>query len=200
MAVSAKNSSKQPDAVQMLKADHKLVKKLFDQFRAASANEKTHLADRLFTELTIHSTLEEEIFYPAVRSKFEPADVLESSDEENGLDMSETGEEEEKQDLEAEGIDRMKLQSDEEEGGEEVIAQAYEEHQTVEELIEQLKTLDPQSSDYQYLFTKLEDAVLEHIDGEEDVILPVAASQLDVQTLGVAMQQRRDDLSSSLAA
>jgi hemerythrin superfamily protein len=193
----AKDTSKQLDAVQMLKADHKLVKKLFEQYRSASDHtEKRRIAGNLFSELIIHAALEEEIFYPAVRSQLEPADLFISSDEGNGLDLSETGEED-KQDFEADDIDGIKL---EEEGDEAVIAQAYEEHQVVEELIEQLKTLDPKSSDYQELFTELEDAVLEHISGEENVILPVAASQLDVQTLGIAMQRRRDDLSSSLAA
>lgn len=195
----AKDNSKQSDAVQLLKADHKQVKKLFEQYRSASDDkEKRRIAGHLFSELTIHATLEEEIFYPAVRSQLEPADMLVSSDEGNGLDISGIAdEEEENQDLETDDIDGTKL---EEEGDEAVIAQAYEEHQMAEELIEQLKTLDPKSSDYQELFTELEDAVLEHIVGEENIILPVAASQLDVQTLGIAMQKRRDDLSSSLAA
>jgi hemerythrin superfamily protein len=107
-------------------------------------------------------------------------------------------EEEEIQDLEAEGIDGMELQADEEKG-DEIIAQAYEDHQMVKEFIEQLKTLDPQGSDYQEVFTELENAVLEHITDEEDVIFPVAASQLDIKKLGAAMQQRRDDMSSSAA-
>ena len=52
------------------------------------------------------------------------------------------------------------------------------------------------------LFTELEEAVIEHVAEEEDVILPLAAAQLDVQTLGMKMQRRRDDLrsQSSLAA
>jgi hemerythrin superfamily protein len=193
---SGKTSSKQSDAVQMLKADHRMVKELFEQYHSASANEKIHIAGRLFTELTLHASLEEELFYPAVESKFEPADALESPAEGNGLDMLE--EEEEIQDLEAEGIDGMELQADEEKG-DEIIAQAYEDHQMVKEFIEQLKTLDPQGSDYQEVFTELENAVLEHITDEEDVIFPVAASQLDIKKLGAAMQQRRDDMSSSAA-
>jgi len=196
---TSQSTSRTPDAVKMLKADHKLIKKMFDQFNIASADKKTDLAKRLCTELTIHATLEEELFYPAVRSKFNPSDVLGSSIERNGVDMSETGEEE-KQGLDGERIDGMKMQVDEEEDNEDVIAQAYEEHQTVEALIEQLKTLDSRGSDYRKLFMQLEDAVLEHIAGEEAVILPLAASELDVQTLGVAMQRRRDDLTSSLAA
>lgn len=193
------SASRPPDALKMLKADHKLFKKLFDQFNNASADEKTDLANLLCTELTIHAVLEEELFYPAVRSKLKPADVLGSSTERNSLDMSEI-DEEEKQGLDGEGIDGMKMQVDEEEDNEDVIAQAYEEHQAVEALIEQLKTLDSRGSDYRKLFMQLEDAVLEHIAGEEAVILPRAASELDVQTLGIAMQRRRDDLSPSLAA
>jgi len=192
-------SAKTPsDAVQMLKADHKLVKKLFDQYGTASEDEKLTIAGRLFTELTIHSMLEEELFYPAVQSKLS-ADVMEPASQENGVDMAETGDEEEGN-LVGVAIDGLQLDIDDEDADEELIAMAYEEHQTVDELIEQLKTLDPKNADYQTLFTELEEAVLEHIVGEEDVILPIAMAELDVQALGAQMQRRRDDLSSSLAA
>jgi hypothetical protein len=52
------------------------------------------------------------------------------------------------------------------------------------------------------MFAELEDSVVEHVSEEEDAILPLAAAQLDVQTLGVTMQRRKDDLTSqsSLAA
>jgi hemerythrin superfamily protein len=195
---TSQSTSRLPDAVKMLKADHKLIKKLFDQFNIASADEKTDLANRLCIELTIHATLEEELFYPSVRSKLHSSDVLGSSIERNGVDILEPGEEE-KQGLD-ERINGMKMQVDEEEDNEDVIAQAYEEHQMVQALIEQSKTLDSRGSDYWKLFMQLEDAVLEHIAGEEDVILPLAASELDVRALGVAMQRRRDDLTRSLAA
>ena len=68
--------------------------------------------------------------------------------------------------------------------------------------LQQLRTLDPKSSDYGDLFTELEDAVIEHVTEEEDAILPLAAAQLDLQTLGMTMQRRKDDLmsQSSLAA
>ena len=69
--------------------------------------------------------LEEELFYPAVESKFEPAEALESVTEES-LGLSETDEDEEKeQDLEVEEINGVELQAGEEQGGE-VITQAYE--------------------------------------------------------------------------
>ena len=55
-----KSKSTQPqDAVQLLKADHKQVRKLFEQFHDASDDEKGSIASRLFTELEIHSKLQQ---------------------------------------------------------------------------------------------------------------------------------------------
>ena len=191
-------SSTQAHAVQMLIADHKLIRKLFDQFHAASGDEKPRIANLLSTELTIHSVLEEELFYPAVQSKLRPVDMLESPVEEEVIGMSETADDETGY-FESD-LNGASLQAGDEENGEEIVTQAYEEHQVARELVEQLKTLDPNGSDFQEVFTELEDVVIEHITREEVSILPVAESQLDVQTLGAAMQRRRDDLSSSLAA
>jgi hemerythrin superfamily protein len=60
------------DAVDLLDADHKAVKKLFITFKAlcddeAPAAEKQAVAEKICQELTVHAQLEEEIFYPAVR-------------------------------------------------------------------------------------------------------------------------------------
>lgn len=174
------NSSKQANALDMLLADHRLVKNLFEQYHSSSADQKTRIAGRLFNELTAHAILEEELFYPAVESKFESADALESVTEES-LGLSEPDEDEEKeQDLEVEEINGVELQAGEEQGGE-VMTQAYEAHHMMEEIIEQLKMLDPRGSDYQEIFTELETIVIEHIIDEEDVMFPVAASQLDIK-------------------
>jgi iron-sulfur cluster repair protein YtfE (RIC family) len=54
-----------------------------------------------------------------------------------------------------------------------------------------MKMLDPRGSDHQELLTELETIVIEHIIDEEDVMFPVAASQLDVKNLGAAMQLRQ---------
>ena len=67
---SAQRSGADQDAISMLTADHDKVKSLFDQYeqlgeRAFVAKKK--LAVQICTELTRHSTIEEEIFYPAVR-------------------------------------------------------------------------------------------------------------------------------------
>ena len=207
----AKRTTKKPksaqpqDAVQLLRADHKQVQKLFEQFHGASDEEKGSIAKRLFTELEIHSKIEEELLYPAVQSKLESLDDEETQG--NGLDVTDDGE------IDAEGasdfdeidgaeLDALDEDEEEEEAESEIITAAYDSHGTVRELIQQLRTLDPKSSDYRDMFAELEDSVVEHVSEEEDAILPLAAAQLDVQTLGVTMQRRKDDLTSqsSLAA
>ena len=60
------------DAVDLLDADHKAVKKLFIEFNAlcendAPAEQKQRIARRICQELTVHAQIEEEIFYPKVR-------------------------------------------------------------------------------------------------------------------------------------
>lgn len=60
------------DAIDLLDADHKAVKKLFIDFNAlcedgAPAQDRQALAEKICLEITIHAQVEEEIFYPAVR-------------------------------------------------------------------------------------------------------------------------------------
>ena len=56
------------DAIAMLTADHKKVKKLFSDFdklkEDGNDEEKSALVEQICNELTIHAELEEEIFYP----------------------------------------------------------------------------------------------------------------------------------------
>jgi len=54
------------DAVALLKADHREVEKLFAQFaKTRFATRKEKLADEICNALRVHTTIEEEIFYPA---------------------------------------------------------------------------------------------------------------------------------------
>jgi len=63
---------KQPDAIAMLKADHRLVEELFDKFENATRrDQKERLAKQICTELTVHTMIEEEIFYPACQGAVE---------------------------------------------------------------------------------------------------------------------------------
>jgi hemerythrin superfamily protein len=193
-----KSKSSQPqDAVHLLKTDHKQVRKLFEQFHDASDDDKGSIASRLFTELDIHSKVEEELFYPAVQSKL---DSLGYETQGNGLDVTDDGEIDPESESAIDEIDGAELEElddeDEEEAESEIITAAYDSHSMVKDLIQQLRTLDPKSSDFRDLFSELEDAVIEHVMEEEEAILPLAAAQLDVQTLGMTMQRRKDDLTS----
>jgi hypothetical protein len=75
----------QPDAIALLKADHRKVEDLFARFEAAGeADKKKHLARQICTELTVHTILEEEIFYPACKGKIEDDLVREAYVEHDG--------------------------------------------------------------------------------------------------------------------
>jgi len=73
------------DAIALLKADHRKVEKLFEQYEAASgAAAKKKLSHQICVELKIHTTLEEEIFYPAYRGKIEDDTLDEAYVEHDG--------------------------------------------------------------------------------------------------------------------
>jgi hemerythrin superfamily protein len=71
------------DAIAMLTAEHKEVKTMFEQYeklgdRANAAKKK--LADQICAALTVHTTIEEEIFYPALRAASkDAADMLDEA-------------------------------------------------------------------------------------------------------------------------
>ncbi|MFE2709259.1 hemerythrin domain-containing protein [Streptomyces mirabilis] len=74
------------DGIVLLKEDHKTVEKLFKQFEKAgdgAHGEKRKIADQVIEELTTHTWIEEEIFYPAAREADPDTkdDVLESVEE-----------------------------------------------------------------------------------------------------------------------
>lgn len=73
------------DAIVILKSDHDKVKQLFNDFKKAeSMDEKKAIATEAITELRIHATIEEELFYPALRGREEvEQDLLDESDEEH---------------------------------------------------------------------------------------------------------------------
>ena len=60
------------DAIALLKADHRKVEDLFEKFKEEKgAKAKKALATEICTELSVHATIEEEIFYPACREAVE---------------------------------------------------------------------------------------------------------------------------------
>ncbi len=78
-------ASDQPDAIALLKADHRKVEGLFEQFEAATGkSQKERLAKEICTELTVHTIIEEEIFYPACKGQAEEDLIAESYVEHDG--------------------------------------------------------------------------------------------------------------------
>jgi hemerythrin superfamily protein len=67
--MAARKTTKKPtDAIALLKEDHKKVKGLLEQLeKTSSGNRREQLSSKIETELKIHTTIEEEIFYPAYR-------------------------------------------------------------------------------------------------------------------------------------
>ena len=64
--------SKSQDAIALLKEDHRKVEKLFKDFESAKGDgRKEKLARQICLELSIHTKIEEEIFYPACDGKIE---------------------------------------------------------------------------------------------------------------------------------
>jgi hemerythrin superfamily protein len=64
--------SKEMDAIALLKQDHRTVEDLFEQFEKAGGDgQKQKLAQQICLELSVHASIEEEIFYPACEGKVE---------------------------------------------------------------------------------------------------------------------------------
>ena len=73
------------DAVALLKADHREVEALFEKFENASGDgAKQKIALNICQALTVHTELEEKIFYPACEGKVEEADLEEAYVEHDG--------------------------------------------------------------------------------------------------------------------
>jgi len=71
------------DAISLLTADHEKVQDLFRQFAALkdgadarAQQERQRIVNAACEELTIHTMLEEEIFYPAVRGAIDDAEAM----------------------------------------------------------------------------------------------------------------------------
>jgi hemerythrin superfamily protein len=73
------DGARSKDAIAVLKEDHRKVEDLFEQFEKARGDgRKEKLALEICKELTIHTIIEEEIFYPALEGKADE-DLLKES-------------------------------------------------------------------------------------------------------------------------
>ena len=74
-----------PDAVTLLKEDHRRVEGLFKEFQNAKGDgAKKRIAEKICAELIVHTDLEEKIFYPACEGKVKEDDLKEAYVEHDG--------------------------------------------------------------------------------------------------------------------
>lgn len=88
MSTPKKPGAAKPDALDLLAADHAKVRALFRRFDDLKGDDeqderKAELADEICYELTVHATLEEEIFYPAVRSLIDNDELIDECEVEH---------------------------------------------------------------------------------------------------------------------
>src|ERR1051326_4700632 len=76
---------KTTNAIALLKEDHEKVKELFEKFEETNGSAtKAKIVANAVMELKIHATIEEQLFYPAVRQQIEDEEgLMDEADEEH---------------------------------------------------------------------------------------------------------------------
>jgi hypothetical protein len=144
--------SKTLSAVDLLKKDHEEVKGLFEQFeKAGSIDEKEEIADQVDLELRVHSMIEEEILYPALR-----------------------------------------------EIASEAVAESFEEHGVVEELLNELATMDLDEDQFEAKFKVMKENLEHHIEEEETEMFPTCPSIPNYDEIGSLLENRKEELMKEL--
>ena len=70
-------AAKPKEAIALLRADHKFVNDLFEEYeKTRSTSKKKSLVAQICSELTVHAQIEEEIFYPAVKQALKDKELI----------------------------------------------------------------------------------------------------------------------------
>ena len=149
----------QPDAIALLKADHRKVEGLFERFEAATGkSEKEGLARQICTELTVHAIIEEEIFYPACKGEIE----------------------------------------------EDLLAEAYVEHDGAKVLIAEIEAGGPGEEFYDAKVKVLSEEIQHHVKEEEQpaegLFAQARKAGLDMDALGQQLAARKQELLAQIKA
>lgn len=86
-AAKSRSRSTAPDAIKLLKADHKEVSDLFEAYEKLgerAQTKKAQIARKICKALSVHAQIEEEIFYPEVRAEIDEAELLDEAEVEHG--------------------------------------------------------------------------------------------------------------------
>lgn len=78
-AASTGGQAAERSAIEMLKRDHRKVEELFEQYEKASSRRKKDIVEEVCSALTIHTMLEEMIFYPACRQAADDDEPLDEA-------------------------------------------------------------------------------------------------------------------------
>jgi len=143
------------DAIALLKADHRKVEDLFAKFESAKGDgAKRKLAEQICMELTIHTQIEEDIFYPACEGKVE----------------------------------------------EDLLKEAYVEHDGAKVLIAQIEAGGPDDEFYDAKVKVLSEEIEHHVEEEEKRVEGMFAQAkkagLDMDALGEQMAAEKERLMS----
>jgi hypothetical protein len=139
-----------PDAIALLKADHRKVAGLFEDFqKAIKAERKQTLAQQICLELKVHTIIEEEIFYPACEGKID----------------------------------------------EDLLAEAYVEHDAAKVLIAQIEESTPEAEFFDAKVKVLSEEIEHHVEEEEKrmegMFAQARKAGLDMDALGARMAARK---------
>ena len=144
------------NAIELLKEDHQEAMDLMEQLEEITgdfdeeseegiiSNEPVQLFSQLKTALTLHTQLEEAIFYPTMKQFDETRDM---------------------------------------------ISGALEEHQEVDQILNEMSTMSPGDEDFQDKLEELRDSVEHHIDEEENELFPKAEELCGEERLNQMGQQ-----------
>jgi hypothetical protein len=151
--------STNPDAVALLKADHRKVEGLFEKFESAKGEDmKKALAEEICMELTVHTKIEEDIFYPACEDAVE----------------------------------------------EDVMKEAYVEHDSAKVLIAEIEAGGPNDDFYDAKVKVLSEQIKHHIEEEEKRVEGMFAQArkagLDMDDLGDRMAAEKERLIAAYGA
>ena len=76
-AKSSRSTGGGTDAIALLRADHKRVSELYEQYESTrSTAKKKALVATICQELSVHAQVEEEIFYPAVKAALKDKELV----------------------------------------------------------------------------------------------------------------------------
>ncbi len=152
-------SRDKPDAIALLKEDHRKVEDLFEKAeKARDEDRKKMLVQEICTELMIHSMVEEEIFYPACKGQIDDEEVLE---------------------------------------------EAYVEHDGAKVLIAELLDSEPDAEFYDAKVTVLSELIKHHVKEEEKrsegLFAQAREAGLDIAALGERIMARKEELKQEFA-